>query len=409
MTLDHPERRRRNLLLVFVPLLALVVIFILALRLRPGPESRGVVPKIPPPASEQVATNGNSSTTPQNPATSQGKGDLEIQFDLAFNTRFCAVVMRENTVEARQWVRLVADPRTDPRNFTPKNTKITNLSTGPKRLLLASSTGFVERKLDVVVRENETTLVRVEFGANPYKSLARLEGKVLDTQGKPVQGARIALETEDVERIGPSTAKAVELFSEEGGASALVHLHGPGDDAQPYSEEYLAWVLRPDSYHTSASTMGRQVFSDGSIRMYYITSETGQFHFDVKVEKPHVLTVEYRGVEKKESVRPVEFLTVVLPLEAASLFRFQDYYERAMKAMLSKDQTASQEIRQMLEARTRDPKTETELKFLEADFDEAIRAPCDFQDRDLSRRNAFISKIRKIAYRISMELNHRDK
>lgn len=411
MTLDQPRKKRPSRLALFVPVLAIMVLLIVALlRTGPGPETPRVSAEVRPPVQEVAATGVNPRGEALEVRLAPGKGDLEIQFDLAFNTRFCAMVMQENAVEARQWVRLVADPRTDPQNHTPKNAKIGNLSPGPKRLLLASSTGFIERKLDITIRERETTVVRVNFATNPFKTLSRLEGKVVDTQGKPVSGARVTVETEDVERIGGTSGlQPFELFSEEVEASALLHLHGPGEDAQPYSEEYLGWLLHPASYRTAETTLGRRVFSDGRVNMYYITSESGQFHFEVKVAKPHVVTAEYQGVDKVDSVSPGEILTMVLPLEAASLLRFQDHYERAMRGMLLKDQVAVQEVHRALGARARGAKAAAKLKSVEANFDEATRSPCDFQDRDLSRRNAFISRIRKVAYQIATELSLSDK
>jgi hypothetical protein len=73
--------------------------------------------------------------------------------------------------------------------------------------------------------------------------------------------------------------------------------------------------------------------------------------------------------------------------------------------MLLKDQAAAAEMRDALRGQAQAGKGAELLKSIEMEFDQAAQDPCDFQNRDLTRRNAFISKIRKIAYRIASELS----
>jgi len=395
------ERR----LSVFAIVSALIVL-LLALFLRRGDDPRSVTTQTPKLEGQPRETT--ASPEPAKPAQAQGKGTLEVQFELAFNASFWIVVMRESMVETRKWARIAADPRTDPKNYTPKNVKIDGLSPGSKRILIVANK-FVERKVDVTIREEETTAITIQFENDPYQQTTMLEGNVFDSRGKPIQGAQVTVETDDPECIISANGPRLEIWNEKGGVSSSLHLHGPGNDVDPYSQEYLEDILKPNTRHFSEDSWGAQAFSDGTLRMYWVTSDSGWFRFSVKVKKPYVVTAEYQGVEKKAVAKPGERSTIVLPVEAGESPSFQDQYGRAMNAMILKDLKASEEIHRILELRARDPKREAGTKTLMAAFEQAAGSPVDFNSRDVKQRDAFISTAKKIAHQIAFALTVQEK
>jgi hypothetical protein len=403
--LDRPVGRRSGRALgLWIAAGAALLLVVLFLR-------RGSEPQLPlakPPAApegprEPAAPNPGPTSAPVQAPSRQGKGTLEVRFDLAMNINVWVVVTREGVVETRKWARIVADPRTDPKNYTPKEIKIPGLLPGAKKVLIVANK-FLERKLEASIREEETTILEVRLERDPNGDRVSLDGTVVDSRGKPIQGARVTLETEDPELSGSIGDKPFELWHEDGGVSSSLHLHGQGDDASPYSQEYLDSILSPSTRQFGGNSFGATAFSDGTVRLYWITADDGWFHFSVRARKQHVVSAEYRGIEKKEPISPGEKPTIVLNVEATEQPSFQDNYARAMKAMVLKDVQAKEEVRKALEARSEDPKAEARAKKLIASFDEAAGSLIDFNFRDLGQRDAFIKKAKQVAFQVASVL-----
>lgn len=338
-------------------------------------------------------------------------GGIRIKFETKQNLGLSIVVISGNNVERRHSCQVTEDPLTDPKYKVPPVTQIDNLAPGVKKIFVISESGYVLHTAECTVHPAVTTELSIavqeeESDANQV----RIKGTVVDSEGTPVQSAKVCVRVKDDSFVPFSTDNPV-LLAEFSNAVSCAHVNEYSDVEElsdPYSEESYESLLEPYETPSVTTDFEKRTYSDGTIEMSTTTGEKGNFTLHVTNKGSYNATIIYGDLQVNAVVIATDETTnernrCVLPIRAKNPPKFEDIYRNSMLALISKDANSYQKITELLKNKGSNERASRLLKR----FEDLFVEPFDFYNPDLESREAYIRKARGISFRISMFLSNR--
>jgi hypothetical protein len=326
-------------------------------------------------------------------------GSVRLEFRSKRNESY-GLVWRDlaGRIERVGWIKIVAHPSA----HTPsKSAVVEGLTAGMKRLTVHSGAGFLVHETAVSIVAGQRADLLVDIMAEEDRPVHMVRGRVLDSRGVPVCGAKVYCWLRDTTPAIAYPAGATVLRYDIAGAGVLRDC-GDEKPSDPYSAEAYAALFRPKAVPSPLVPAGSVVFADGAIYRYAYSGPLGMFSFRVNDARDVYVKVRRGEVCVSAAVRPDEEASIRLPVEIEEL-SFESAYEMAMKAILEQDPAKLAEAKGLLRRKGAEAdaamfrRVEAATRALE----EAAATPFDFHDRDLKRRLSRTRHAGDVAYEIA--------